>query len=356
MKARKRIRAAKKKAGLSPGTPIYLGPKKIENTKITVFDYDLKHLDEVTLETLESCPNYREKPTITWINIDGLHDIKLIKQLGEHFSLHSLVLEDIVNIYHRAKLDDFEDQLFLVLKMVYLENGSNRLKYEHLSMVVGEGYVITFQETEGDVFKPVRDRIRAAKGRLRKLKSDYLAYALIDVIVDGYFIALERLEEQIEPLENEVFKSPTRETLANIHALKQEVSTLKKAIWPLREIVSTLQKEDSKLVEEKNMIFIKDLYDHVIQALDAADSARESLTGLTDLYMSEVSNRLNETMKVLTVMASIFIPLTFVVGIYGMNFKNMPELEWEYGYLGVWILILTLGFGMLAFLKKRKWM
>lgn len=340
---------------MSPGTPVYLGPERIDNTRITVFDYSEEHFEETPLENLEACVQYRDKPTVTWINIDGLHEVEVIQQLGEHFSFHPLVQEDIVNTNHRAKLDDYEEQLFMVLKMVYQPEDSVHLKFEHLSIIVGEGYVLTFQEVAGDIFKPVRDRIRSAKGRLRKLKSDYLAYALMDVIVDNYFVALEKLEEELEPLEAEVLNAPTRETLAKIHYLKHEVAALRKAVWPLREVVSSLQKGGNKLVQESSMVFLDDLYDHVIQVLDATDSARDTLMSLVDLYMSGVSNRLNETMKVLTVMASIFIPLTFIVGIYGMNFRYMPELEWQYGYGFVWVLMLALAGGMVIFLRKKRW-
>lgn len=353
---RKRTKVKRKiKVGQSPGTLVYLGSKPQLQSKISIFDYDTENFEEVQISNLEDCAKYKNRDSVTWINIDGLQDIELIRNLGEKFSIHPLVLEDILNTNHRPKIDDLGDQIFIVLKMIYLPDGSDAFHHEHLSIVLGSNYVITFQESTGDVFNPVRERIRNSKGRLRKLGSDYLAYALIDTVVDAYFLALESLEDKIEVLDDDVLYKPTQKTLRKIYNLKQEVSFLKKAIWPLRDIVTNIMKAESDLIQESTYIFLRDLHDHIIQALELIDSARDTLSSQAELYMSSVSNKLNETMKVLTVLASIFIPLTFIVGIYGMNFVNMPELEWKYGYLYVWILMLALSGFMVLYLKKKKW-
>lgn len=352
---RRTIRGAKKKLGLSPGTLVYLGSKEAKDTKLTIFDYDVNTCEEIQTTQVSETANLKTSPTVSWINIDGLREVDVIKNICENFAVHTLAQEDIVNTGHRPKMDDFDDQLFIVLKMVHFPEDSHNIRYEHISLVVGENYLLSFQEAEGDVFKPIRERIRGAKGRLRKLKSDYLAYSLIDTVVDNYFLALEKLEDQIEALDNEVLNNASHETLLKIHSLKLEVNVLRKAVWPLREVVYSLQKGDSKLIKDQTTIFLKDLYDHVMHVIDAIDNAKENLSGLTELYMSGMSNKMNEIMKVLTVMASIFIPLTFIAGIYGMNFEYMPELKWKYGYFGIWALMLSLSGGLIYFLKKKNW-
>lgn len=347
---------AKQRVGLPPGTLLYLGNKISEGVQVELFDYNSENFEELQLQELHECASYKDKASVTWVNVDGLHEIETLRSLGNLFGIHTLCLEDILNTSHRPKLDDFDDHLFIIAKMIYLDSSSEEIRCEHFCMVVGKGYVLTFQEMDGDVFQPLRERIRFGRGRVRKLKSDYLAYAFLDTIVDNYFVVLERLEERIEPLEIELLNNPTADSLSKIHALKQEAMLLRKALWPLREVVATLIKGESGLIQEETIIFLRDLQDHILQALDATETARDVLSSMTDLYMSSVSHRLNETMKVLTVMASVFIPLTFIAGIYGMNFEVMPELHWKYGYAFVWLLMVIVATLTLFILKRKKWL
>lgn len=350
----KKIFSAREKVGLSPGTPVYTGDKTDIETSIDIITYSEKGFFEERNKHVGEYKKSNDADSVYWLNVTGLHDINAIAQICNDFNIHTLIQEDIVNTNQRPKVDVFDAHLVIALKMIFIVD--NTITYEHVSLVLGEGYLITFQEHDGDVFKFIRERLKNKKGRIRRRKSDYLAYALIDAIVDNYFIVLEKLEERLEPIDNEVLYKADHNTLIRIHALKQDVNLLRRSIMPLREVVSTLLKEDAGFISESSHVFLKDLYDHVLHVLDSIDGANDSLAALTDLYMSQVSNRLNETMKVLTVTASIFIPLTFVAGIYGMNFENMPELKWEYGYFYVLFLMFSVVVLMLYVLKKKKWL
>ena len=358
---RKFIKKTSHKAGLPPGALVHVGTQKIEKAKITVIDYDEGTIEEKALETIEGCFSYKDTSTVTWINIDGVHQIDIIEKIGKHFNLHPLVLEDIVNTGQRPKLEDFDDYLFVVLKMLYRNENQKEAQAEQVSLIVGPQFVITFQEKVGDVFNPVRNRIRSGKGRLRKRDSDYLAYVLIDSIVDNYFTILEKLGEEIEEMEKDLVGDPKPQILQSVNRLKTELLFLRKLIWPLREVVSGLQRGESSLIKESTGIYLRDVYDHTIQVIDTIETFRDLASGMFDTYLSSVSNRMNEVMKVLTIIATIFIPLTFVAGIYGMNFNpeasplNMPELNWDYGYfvsIGVMVII---ALGMLVFFKRKKW-
>jgi magnesium transporter len=282
--------------------------------------------------------------------------VKVIEQLGKHFSLHPLLLEDILHTEQRPKMEDFGEYLFFVLKMLYLEEGRHEILAEQVSLILGSNFVISFQEREGDVFKYVRERIRNSKGRIRKVGADYLAYALIDAIVDNYFIILERLGETIEELEEELVTNPVSDTLQTIHHLKREMIFLRKSVWPLREVISALERGESPLIQESTGVYLRDLYDHTIQVIDSVETFRDMVSGILDIYLSSVSNKMNEVMKVLTIIATIFIPLTFIAGIYGMNFEYMPELSWRWGYPAVWFVICAIFITMLAYFKRRKWL
>jgi magnesium transporter len=270
--------------------------------------------------------------------------------------LHPLLLEDIVNTKQRPKLEDYGGYFFIVLKMLHYHEEENRLEVEQASFIVGPNYVISFQEKVGDFFEGVRDRLRSAKGRLRKCGTDYLFYALIDAIVDSYFIILEKLGEKIEALEERLLESAEPESLQTIHALKREMIRLRKSVWPLREVISSLRKGESKLVKKSTEVFFRDVYDHTIQVVDTIESYRDLISGMHDLYLSNVSNKMNEIMKVLTIIATIFIPLTFIAGIYGMNFEYIPELKFHWGYFVVWIIMIIIGAGMAVFFRKKKWL
>jgi magnesium transporter len=349
-------KAKSKRAGLSPGTLIHVGRARTARVRIRVIDYAENKLEEKELTAIEECFPYRDEPTVTWINVDGVHLTEIIGKIGKHFGLHPLILEDIVNTRQRPKFEDYNVHLFIVLKMLGYNDARAEVNSEQVSIVLGKNYVISFQETEGDVFDPVRERIRNGKGRIRKMGADYLAYALIDAIVDHYFIVLEKLGERIEALEVEMVADPDADTLTRTHKLKREMLVLRKSVWPLREVVSRLERGESTLIRKQTHFFLRDVYDHTIQVIDTIETDRDMLSGLLDLYLSTVSNKMNAVMKVLTIIATIFIPLTFIAGIYGMNFEFMPELHWHWGYPIALLIMLAAGVIMLLFFRKKKWL
>ena len=355
-KSSKFIKRSSKKAGMSPGTLVHVGEQKIDQARIRVMNYDQDRLEEKELKRIEESYAYKDTPPVTWINIDGLHDVELIEKVGAHFGIHSLTLEDIVNTGQRPKVDDFEDYIYLVFKMLRFDDTTGHIFSEQVSLILGPHYLISFQETEGDVFNFVRERIRKGRVRIRKSGPDYLAYALIDAVVDHYFLILEKIGEKIELFEDRVHAEPTPEILQNIHALKREIIYFRKQVWPVREVLNVWQKTESPLMQEAHKVFISDVYDHTIQVIDTIESFRDIIAGMMDLYLSSVSNRMNEVMKVLTIMATIFIPLTFVAGIYGLNFKFMPELEWKWSYPVLWILLIGIFVSMLFYFKRKKWL
>jgi len=293
---------------------------------------------------------------VTWINVDGIHQVEILERLGEYFGLHPLVVEDILNTDQRPKVEDFGDYIFIVLKMFYYDDSADEIVTEQISLTLGPTLVISFQEREGDVFNPIRERIRSEKGRIRKMGADYLAYVLVDSIVDSYFIILEKLGEKIEDLEEELVTDPRPETLQTIHNLKREMIFLRKSVWPLREVVSGLERGESPLIQESTGIYLRDVYDHTIQVIDTVETIRDMLSGMLDIYLSSVSNRMNEVMKVLTIIATIFIPLTLIAGIYGMNFRYMPELEWPWAYPMLWLIMLAIGVLMLIYFRRKRWL
>jgi magnesium transporter len=309
---------------------------------------EVKEIDEAFL--------LKDNKRITWINIDGLQKISIIEKIGNHFNLHPLVLEDIANTGQRPKMEDYTDYLFVVLKMLQYSEEDTEIKGEQVSLILGSNWVLSFQETEGDVFDLIRERIRTDKGSIRKMGADYLLYVLMDAIVDNYFAVLEKVGEKIEEIEDETVSNPSPETLQTIHDLKRQMITLRKSVWPLREVISRLERWESKLINESTDIFLRDLYDHTIQVIDAVETFRDMLSGMLDIYMSSVSNRMNEVMKVLTIIATIFLPLTLVAGIYGMNFRLMPELQWEMGYPFALLIMLAVGITMLIYFKRRNWL
>lgn len=312
-------------------------------------------MEEKEAKDVEECFPFRDKPTVTWINIDGVDRVDVIERLGKHFNLHPLALEDIVNTGQRPKMEDFLDYILLVLKMLYYDEKEGEFKAEQISLILGPNWVISFQENAGDVFDPIRERIRSDKGRIRKMGADYLVYALMDAIVDNYFIILEKIGENIEEIEDKLVTNPAPETLQALHILKRQMIFLRKSVWPLREVISRLERWESQLVNKSTDIYLRDLYDHTIQVIDAIETFRDMLSGMLDIYLSSVSNRMNEVMKVLTIIATIFIPLTFVAGLYGMNFKFMPELEWPWGYPFVLLVMFAIGILMVIYFRKKKW-
>ena len=351
----KQVKRRSKKAGLPPGTLVHIGEKKTENVRITYLDYDEQNFQEKQVTNIEECFAFKETPTVTWINIDGIHDIDIIEKIGKHYNLHPLILEDILHTTQRPKFEDYDSHLFIVLRMLMSAGEKQLVQSEQVSIIVGRKFVLSFQESVGDVFEPIRDRIRNNKGRVRKMESDYLAYALLDAVVDGYFSVLENIGDTIESIEERLAKEPTEAILRQIHSLKREMIFLRKSIWPLRELISNLQRNESDLIAESTGVFLRDVYDHTIQVIDTVESYRDIVSGMLDLYLSSISNKMNAVMKVLTIIATIFIPLTFVAGIYGMNFKYMTELEWKWSYAVVWLVMIAIAVGMIKYFRKKKW-
>jgi magnesium transporter len=353
---KKQIKKHSEKVGLSPGTPVHVGERKVEEVLISVIDYDSEKVDTRELPTVEKAFPFKDSPTVSWLNITGLHDIKMLERLGKKYQIHPLVLEDIVNTDHRPKVEIYDNYLFIVLKMLSFNEGNQEINHEQISLIVGNNFVITFQECHGDVLDPIRERIQNPHGRLRKNGADYLAYAIMDVIVDHYFILLERLGEKIENLEETVTEDPDQDTVKQLQFLKRELIFLRKSVWPLREVISELTRDDTPLIGSFTGPYLRDVYDHTIQVIDTIETYRDMVSGILDIYLSSVSNKMNEVMKVLTIIATIFIPLTFIAGIYGMNFEFMPELKLPWAYPGIWGLMLFIFLGMIFYFKRKKWL
>lgn len=352
------VKAYKKarKAGLSPGTlPAVTNGHRSE---LSLMYYDPSHIEEKELLSPEGCMEYKERPGVTWINVDGVKQVEVMEGLGKMFHLHPLLLEDIACGGQRPKVDDYEEHLFIVVKMLGYNEEKNEIKSEQVSFVLGKNYVLSFQEEgmEGDVFNPNRERLRSNKGRSRKLGPDYLIYSLIDTIVDNYFYILEKIGERLEDMEIELISNPTPALLASIYQLKREIIYLRKSVWPLREVVSRLERDDMDLIKPTTRIFIRDVYDHTIQVIETVESYRDIIAGMLDIYLSSLSNKMNSIMKVLTMISTLFIPLTFIVGLYGMNFKYFPELRMRYGYPAVWVVMIVIATSMLIYFKRKRWL
>ena len=344
-----------KKIGLPPGTLVHVGEKKSEEVKITIIDYDTDNFHQKQSNTIEECFTFKDTPTVTWIDIVGIHKVENIQKLGDCFGFHPLVLEDILHTDQRPKMEDHDDYFYIVLKMLHNET-SPEIMTEQVSLILGPNFVISFQEIGGDVFNHVRDRLKTAKGRIRKMGADFLAYSLIDAIVDSYFVILEKTGERLEDIEEDLMTEPSEKTLHAIHRMKREMIYLRKSVWPLREVISALNREDSPLIKDSTKIYLRDVYDHTIQVIDAIETFRDMLSGMLDIYLSSLSNKMNEIMKFLTIIGTIFIPLTFIVGVYGMNFHFMPELNWRYGYFSILAFMGLIGISMLIYFKRKKWL
>ena len=344
-----------RKTGLPPGSLVHIGPERAEKTRITVLDYDAERVEEREIHTVEELAPYVGKPSVTWIDVVGIHEPKVIEQIGCQFQIHPLLMEDIMNTTQRPKIDDLGKYICLILKMITFDETVMELRIEQLSLVFSDDFVLSFQESESGIFKPLRDRIRNSLGRIRKMGTDYLAYSIMDGVVDHYFVVMEQMGEKIDSLENDVVANPKRETLRGVQRLRDEILLVRRSVWPLREVISLLERAESPLVDKSSSFFFRDVYEHTIQVMDTVDTYRDILSGMFDIYLSSISNRLNEVMKVLTIIATIFMPLTFLAGVYGMNFEHMPELKWQYGYFMLWGVMIVIALTMLSYFRKRKW-
>ena len=356
MKSKKK-RKSYKTVNRSPGTVHYKGKKQSTVTAIDIINYSKEAYTKIETQNVEEAFHFKGNDQVTWINVDGLNNTAEIEKLGIHYGLHPLTLEDIVNTTHRPKIDEFDNYLFVILKMLYFKN-EGELVFEQVSMVVGDDYVLTFQEADGDIFNDLRERISSGKGRVRTLGSDYLMYAIIDSVVDHYLTVIEAFGDKIEEIEDRVFEgnSDNNETATTIQELKREVLKIRRSVFPLREVISHLDKIEHHIIDERTHNFLRDLYDHIVQVNESIEMYREMVWSLLDMYMSIISNKMNEVMKVLTIIATVFIPLTFIAGIYGMNFDNMPELHYKYSYfilIGIMVFIFLM---MLVYFRKKKWL
>lgn len=345
-----------KKLGLPPGTLMHVGEKWAESVRITVIDYDGDRFHEEELSKIEDCYPYKETRTTTWINISGIHDMEVIEKLGTHFGIHPLFLEDATNTGQRPMLEDAEAYIFMILKNLSFDKEALEINSEHVSLVLGENYIISFEEKEDHVFDIIRNRLRKETGRIRKAGADYLAYTLVDAIVDHYFIILEEFCETIDRIEEQLIDDSNPDMLKTIHQLKRDLIFLRRSVWPLREIINGLERSESSLIDDSTGIYLRDVCDHTIQVIDTIETYRDVVTGMLEIYMTSISNRMNQVMRVLTVIATIFIPLTFIAGIYGMNFDYMPELHWRLGYYAVLIFMVIVGVGMGVYFKTKKWL
>jgi magnesium transporter len=343
--------------GFAPGTLVTTEKVDLQPLKLTLLKYGSEMpVEERQVQTVSECIPFDPQTPVTWLNVDGSLQVKILEEIGRRLDIHLLVLEDILDTSQRPKMEDFDRYLFIELNMLLWDEKKPQVESQQVSLILGKNYVVTFQEQEKDVFDPVRKRIREGKSRVTKQGADYLAYSLIDAIVDHYFIVLENLGDQIEFLEEELVKNPDPGTLQSIHVLKRELIFLRKSVWPLREVIGALERGESSLFQESSLIYLRDVYDHTIQIIDTVETFRDMVSGMLDIFLSSVSNRMNEVMKVLTIIATVFIPLSFIVGLYGMNFSYMPELKWKCGYFIVWGVIISVVVGMLIYFRKKKWL
>jgi len=354
----KRLKIQNTNLGTSPGTLTYVGEEVKFATKVYWTEYNLENYKTHTLPKLLDFQLKLDPNKTYWLNVDGIHEPKVIETVGKIFNLHPLVMEDILNTQQKPKFEYYNDeQLFVTFKMLEFNPHTDEIEVEHLSFILGENYVISFQEERTkDIFNPIRQRLRASAGKTRKNGADYLLYSLMDLVVDNYFLVLEKIAENIERLEDDIINTKKQKSMTEIYSIKRELMLMRKIVLPLREMLSNLVHEEAPLITSNTALYLRDLHDHVMQVLDTIDSYRELVASLMDLYLSQASNRMNNVMKVLTVISVIFMPVTFIVGIYGMNFDYMPELRWHYGYHSVWIFMIILVIGMLIYFRKKDWL
>ncbi len=355
-KVRRLISTRSKQIGLDPGTLIYTGEREKEPITFKVFEFDQNDFSEKDFQKVDDIFFCKQSKKKCWINIDGVHNIEIMEKIQNEFNIHPLTMEDIIHTSQRPKLEEYDEYLFIVLRMFFYDNTSRELKNEQVSIILSENYIVTFLEDPGDVFNPVRERIRKAGTKIRKNGVDFLAYSMIDTVVDSYFHILEQIGEEIEELEDRLVLNTKKEDIQLVHRMRRNMILLRKSVWPLREVISSLQRDEHRVIKSSTQIYLRDVYDHVIQIIDTIESYRDMIVGMLDVYLSSTSNKLNEVMKVLTIISTLFIPLTFLAGVYGMNFKFFPELEmnWMYPW-GFWIITLSIIVLMLIFFKRKRW-
>lgn len=350
------IRGKRIRPGSFPGAVVFVGEQRLAKVQIDVIHYDGHGWSEELDVSVRSCADVVRQDSITWMNVSGVHDVDLVERLGECFGIHPMTLEDIANTTQRPKVEEFPGYVFMVLKMIAFNEDTQNIDIEHVSAILGDHFVISFLEDDGDVFDAVRDRIRASSGRIRWMKADYLAYSLLDAVVDHYFLAVERMGDIIEEVDDRLLEDPHPGDIKEIHGLKRSILSLRKAVWPIREELATICKSESTLLTTESRVFWRDLYDHCIQIIDLVETHRDILGGMHDTYLSTLSHRMNEVMKVLTIISTIFIPLTFIAGVYGMNFKEMPELQWRGGYYSVWAVMIVISASLYLFFRRKQWL
>lgn len=344
------------KTGQAPGSLIYTGKVHSEKVLVEIIDYTDDHLEEVNVLDLEELSKATSPESVTWINIQGLHEVSVIGRIGDQLGLHALTIEDILDTHQRPKVEEFDDYLYVSLKMINHNEEINRIEVEQISLVLHKHFVLCFQERPGDVFNDVRNRLRNGKGRARKRGADYLGYMLLDVIIDFYYETLDEVWDRIERLEEIVVRRPERIKLRNIQILRKDLIQLRRFMYPVRDVIHSLSTRNTLFFTERTLLFLRDSHDHAVQVVETLDTCREILTSVMDLYLSQLSIKMNEVMKVLTLIATIFIPLTFVAGIYGMNFEHFPELAWEWAYpLGFYVLITAITLSMILYMKTKRW-
>jgi magnesium transporter len=350
-----------KKKDLSPGSSVFTGDKKVEKIVVTIFNYNEQQFEEKKIESIEELKLLKENAKTLWVNLAGIHDVTLIEKVCEIFEVHSLVIEDILNVNHSPKIEEHDTFLFLILKMINFDKTNRELNIEQISIILGQNYVLTFQENTGDVFDVIRERIRTAKGRIRKAGADYLMYRLLDSIVDNYFITLEYVDDKIEFVEEKLLEESEDSYLKEIHNLRKDILKLRRAVYPMRDMTYYLQRGENPLIQKSTLMFTRDLHDHITNNIETIENYREIINGVLEVHLTNASHRMNQVIKLLTMISTIFIPLTFIVGIYGMNFNtqvsifNMPELNWKYGYLFVMFIMIAIVVSLVVFFKRKKW-
>jgi len=344
------------KIGLPPGSLVYIGKQRNEKVTISEINYSVEHYEEKDLKSFSECTSWEKSDSVTVLSVTGIHDTSVIEAAGKRFDLDSMTMEDILNTNSRPKLEEFDDHLFFPMNILGIDPLSDEIVSEHISLLLGENGVISFQENEIKILGPLKERLKKGKGIIRQRKADYIFYRLVDIFVDHYYTVTEHLAYRLDILEEKILQRSDEDVNEDIYKLKKEIAFIKRTVSPLRESISNIIKSDSELLSDSTQNYFRDVHDHLIHLIETIDSQRETINDFLNLYMSAMSNKMNEVMKVLTIFASIFIPLTFIAGIYGMNFNIMPELQWKYGYLFAWAIMAAVAASLLYYFRRKKWL